>query len=399
MGQFLLEKFSYAMDYSKAYVIEMVNTLPLVWKDMKNEAKKRSDMSLVLILLILITTGVIMIWSASMYESQLSGGSGSYAASQMRYAAFGLALMYVISLINYKYYKKFAGFLMLMMFVFLLMVSLGLGSTYMGANRGLSLGFISFMPVEPTKIAVLLFMAHILDENLDKVHTFGVFIKVVIFCGVLALLIIDQPALSSGIIVAGLIIGMFFMAGGRFKYILAFGGVAAVAVVAFIALAPWRLRRFMSFLDPFADLHGSGWQPAQSLMALGSGGIFGQGIGNGVAKLSYLPESQNDYIFSIIGEELGLIGCIFVIVAFALLIVRLINTAFASKDMFARMIASGMAVLIGIQVFLNLMVVTNTMPSTGVSLPFISYGGSSIITLLAGMGVILNISRNTRHKS
>ncbi len=398
MGQFLLEKFSYAMDYAKAYTIEMVSAIKPALRDMKVEAKKRSDMGLVMILIILLTTGVIMIWSASMYESQLSG-SGSYAASQARYVVFGLVAMYLVSLVNYRYYKKFAGFMMLVMFVLLLMVSLGLGSTYMGANRGLSFGPFSFMPVEPTKIAVLLFVAHVLDKHLGEVHTFRFFIRIVIFCGVVALLIIDQPALSSGIIVAGLIIGMFFMAGGRMAYIWAFGGVAVAAIAAFVFLAPWRFKRFLSFLDPFADLHGGGWQPAQSLMALGSGGIFGQGIGNGVAKLSYLPESQNDYIFSIIGEELGLIGGIFVIVAFALLIVKLMNIAFAAKDMYARLISSGMAVLIGIQVFLNLMVVTNTMPSTGVSLPFISYGGSSLVTLLIGMGVVLNISRNTRHKS
>ncbi len=398
MGQILLEKFSYAMDYAKEYVIEMVHTFPLVLKDIKYERKKRADMGLVMILVILLTTGVIMIWSASMYESQLSGGGGSYASSQAMYAITGLVGMYFVSLINYKHYKKYAGFLMLIMFVFLLMVSLGLGSTYMGANRGLSLGFITFMPVEPAKIAVLLFMAHILDKHLDKVHTFPMFVKVLIFCGILAFLIIRQPALSSGIIVAGLIIGMFFMAGGKISHILFMGFGGAAAVAAMVVLAPWRFKRLLSFIDPFADLHGSGWQPAQSLMALGSGGIFGQGIGNGVAKLSYLPESQNDYIFSIIGEELGLIGCIFVIAGFALLIVRLMNIAFASKDMYARLISSGMAVLLGIQVFLNLMVVTNTMPSTGVSLPFISYGGSSLITLLLGMGVVLNISRNTRHK-
>ncbi len=399
MGQRFAELFSYTMDYVKEYIIEMGRNIKPALRDMKKEAKKRSDLGLVMILIILLTTGVIMIWSASMYESELAGGGGSYASSQLTYAVAGLGLMYLVSLINYEYYKKFAGFAMFMMFVFLLMVSLGFGSTYMGANRGLSLGFISFMPVEPTKIAVLLFVAHIMDKHLDEVHTLGMFLKVLVFCGVLAVLIIDQPALSSGIIVAGLIIGMFFMAGASLKYIFAIGGIGILAVVALIVTAPWRVARIMSFLDPFADLHGSGWQPAQSLMALGSGGIFGQGIGNGVAKLSYLPESQNDYIFSIIGEELGLIGCVFVIIGFALLIIRLMNIAFAAKDMYGRMIASGMAVLIGIQVFLNLMVVTNSMPSTGVSLPFISYGGSSLITLLFGMGVVLNISRNTRHRS
>ncbi|MBR6801903.1 MAG: cell division protein FtsW [Eubacteriaceae bacterium] len=390
------ERFTVNTGHLRKYIYEMIATIPHMVRDMRYEAKKRCDTFLVLIIIILLTTGVVMIRSASMYETALSGGNNNYAASQAVYALSGLVVMYAVSLVNYRYYKKYAGFLMFVMFVFLTMVFLGFGTTYMGANRGLSIGPVSFMPVEPTKIAVLLFMAHIFDKHLDKVHTLKMFICVFSFCAVLALLIVEQPALSSGIIVAGLIIGMFFMAGARLRYIFLIVISAVFAVGIFIISAPWRLERFFAFLDPFADLHGDGWQPAQSLMALGSGGIFGQGIGNGVAKLSYLPESQNDYIFSIIGEELGLVGCIFVITAFMLLIVRLMKTAFSAKDMFGRMISSGMAVLIGIQVFLNLMVVTNSMPSTGVSLPFISYGGSSLITLLMGMGIVLNVTRNIR---
>jgi len=189
---------------------------------------------------------------------------------------------------------------------------------------------------------------------------------------------------------------MYFMAGGNLFYIIATAAICVGAIIAFIASSPWRMARIYAFLDPWSDLRGKGWQPAQSLMALGSGGIFGQGIGNGKAKLNFLPEPQNDYIFSVIGEELGLIGCITVIVVYFVLIYKLMRIALGTSDVFGRLLASGLGLLLSIQVFLNVAVVTNLIPPTGVMLPFISAGGSSLLTLLFAMGIVLNVSRNVK---
>ncbi|MBE6038102.1 MAG: putative lipid II flippase FtsW [Anaerofustis stercorihominis] len=379
---------------------DMWHTIPLMIRGMKAEAKKRSDLTIVMLILILLCTGFVMIWSASMYEARLAGNEFSIVTSQIKYAAVGLVLMYLVSLIDYRHTRKYAGFAVLLMFVMLCLIFVdGFSGEVKGATRGLSIGPVTFMPVEPTKIAVLLFMSHIMDKRISEVHKTKTFLKTLIFCGVLCLIIVLQPALSSGIIVAGLIIGIFFMAGGRLSYIVALGGLGCGAVAYYVLSSPWRVQRLFAFLDPFADLLGSGWQPAQSLMALGSGGLFGQGIGNGVAKLSYIPESQNDYIFSIIGEELGLFGCLFVIFGFLFLVFRLLILGLRAPDMYGRLICSGMGILIAIQVFLNIAVVTNSMPSTGITLPFISSGGSSLVTLLFGMGIVLNVSRNIRRKN
>jgi cell division protein FtsW len=365
--------------------------------DIPNQAKKRLDRGVVVLIFFLICFGLIMIWSASMYNAKLEGDEFYYVRKQLIYAAAGFGIMYFVSLIDYKFIKKYVNLIMGFT-ILLLVIVMFLPETegVNGAVRWINIGGIVIQPSEIAKIAVLLFLAKEIEKRIDQLHTFKGFLLLLVFCGAICGLIFKQPALSTSVVVAGLIIGMYFIAGGNLLYIVSMVGVAGVAVYVLITSTDWRMDRLLAYLDPWSDLLGSGWQPAQSLMALGSGGIFGVGIGNGRAKLMFLPEPQNDYIFAIIGEELGLLGCVAVILVYFLLVFRLIKISFATTDVFSRMVTAGMALLLAIQVFINIAVVTNLIPSTGITLPFISAGGSSLISLMVSMGIVLNISRNQK---
>ncbi len=365
--------------------------------DIPNQAKKRMDKGVVVLILFLICFGLIMIWSASMYNAKLEGDEFYYVRKQLIYAVFGFGAMYFVSLIDYKFIRKYANVIMgftilLLIIVMFLPETQGVN----GAVRWINIGGIVIQPSEIAKIAVLLFLAKEIEKRTHQIRNFKGFILLLMFCGFICALIYIQPALSTSVVVAGLIIGMYFIAGGNLLYIFSMAGTAIVAVYLFITSTEWRMERVLAYLDPWSDLLGSGWQPAQSLMALGSGGIFGVGIGNGRAKLMFLPEPQNDYIFAVIGEELGLLGCIALILIYFLLIFRLIKISMAATDVFSRMVTAGMALLLAIQVFINIAVVTNLIPSTGITLPFISAGGSSLVSLMVSMGIVLNISRNQK---
>ena len=375
----------------------LLSSFKMMIGGMSKQSKKPLDKGVVLLILLISIFGIIMIWSASMYNAKLAGDEFMYVVKQAKYLLIGLAMMYVVSLLDYKYLKNFSVLALLITVAMLVYVAFQPESSAVkGAVRYINLFGIIIMPAELAKIAVLLFMADMTDKNITNIKSFKTFIMVLAFCAAICLLIYKQPALSTAVIVAGIIICMYFLAGGNLAYITTLVGIAIAAIVVFITSADWRMERVTAYQDPFADLLDSGWQPAQSLMALGSGGIFGQGIGNGRAKLNFLPEPQNDYIFAVIGEELGLIGCVALIIAYLLLIYKIMKIAMAGTDTFARMYASGMAILLSIQVFFNIAVVTNLFPATGIILPFVSSGGSSLITLLIGMGVVLNISRNKK---
>jgi cell division protein FtsW len=381
----------------KSGIKRMFEDVVKIIKDIPNQAKKPMDKSIVFLVFMITCFGLVMIWSASMYNAKMGGNEYLFVSKQSQFAVIGFAVMWAMSLVNYRYLKNFAG-LMLSVAVILLTVVLFLDEQegVNGAVRWISVGGIVIQPAELAKICVLVFVAREIDRRMELLATFKGFLILLMFTGVIALMIYEQPALSTAIIVGGLIIGMYFMAGGNLIYIASMATMAVSVIIVFITSTPWRMQRILAYQDPWSDLHGKGWQPAQSLMALGSGGIFGQGIGNGKAKLMFLPEPQNDYIFSIIGEELGLIGCFAVILVYFILIFKLIKVSLAATDIFGRMLASGMGLLLGIQVFLNISVVTNLIPPTGVMLPFISAGGSSLVTLLFGMGIVLNVSRNIK---
>ncbi len=377
----------------------MFRNIPDILGDIPKQRKMPMDKGIITMLVFICAFGLIMIWSASMYNAKLEGNEFYYVGKQLIYLLVGFVLMYIVSLVNFRYIKVYSNLIMgisvaLLFIVMLLPESEGVG----GAVRWIRIGNLVMQPSELSKLGVLMFMSNQTELRADSIRTLKTFLMLTAFCGILCVLIYSQPALSTAIIVAGLIIGMYFAAGGNLGYMFSLIGVCGVAVFVMISQNQWRMDRLLAYLDPFSDLLGDGWQPAQSLMALGSGGIFGVGIGNGRAKLNFLPEPQNDYIFAIIGEELGLLGCIALIGAYFVLIFMIIKVAIGAPDTYSRMFCIGMAILLFIQVFLNIAVVTNLIPSTGVVLPFVSSGGSSLITLLFAMGIVLNISRNIKTK-
>ena len=242
---------------------------------------------------------------------------------------------------------------------------------------------------------MIIFYAGILVKNRDELNKYGKgFIKHVLLLAPIIGLLLLEPHFSASIVIIGICSIMMIIAGCKFWHFLATGlAVGVPAIVALVAFSPYRLQRVITFLDPWKDATGDGWQVIQSLYAIGSGGLFGAGLGESKQKFLYIPEPHNDFIFSILGEELGFIGCAIVLILFAVFIWRGVLIAMKAPDMFGSLLAIGITALVGIQVIINVAVVTSSMPATGMPLPFFSYGGTALFILLCEMGVLLNISR------
>lgn len=320
------------------------------------------------------------------------------------FAIIGIILMFIISKIDYRIYKKFYKLAYIVSLIILLMVWLPvIGSGAKGASRWLDFGFIRFQPSEIAKILLIIFYAGYLSEHRTELGSFkkGFIIPLAYMIPVVAILFFVQDHLSAAIIMVAITGIMMLMAGSRLKYFLT-AGISAVGLlgVGMIALAQktgkgdFRLARLLTFLDPWQDPTDSGWQVIQGLYAIGSGGLFGVGLGESKQKYLYIPEPHNDFIFAILAEELGFIGCIAVIALFAIFIWRGVIIAMKAKDCFGSLVAVGITSLIGVQAIMNIAVVTSSMPATGISLPFFSYGGTSLVILLCCVGILLNISRS-----
>jgi cell division protein FtsW len=276
-----------------------------------------------------------------------------------------------------------------------------------GAKRWISLGFISFQPSELAKIGLIVFYATLLTKNKERLGEMwgGFFYPLMFLLPVIAILVGVQNHLSATILIILIIAVMMLMAGSKLRYFLTFGTIGAVtglgALFAYAKITGkgmFRITRLITFLDPFADVSDTGWQIVQSLYAIGSGGLFGVGLGSSTQKYLYLPEAHNDFIFSIIAEELGFLGCAFVIILFALFIWRGILISIKAPDMYGSLLAAGITTMVGLQAIINIAVVTSSMPNTGMPLPFFSYGGTSLLILMASVGVLLNISRASKNK-
>ena len=265
------------------------------------------------------------------------------------------------------------------------------------------MGFGRFQPSELAKIGLIVFYAAYLSEHKNELGTFmGGFVKPLLYLvPPIAILFLIQNHLSASLVIVGIICIMMLMAGTKLKYFLTAGTSVGSAGLAALILIPmvkgeesFRLKRILTFLDPFADKTGDGWQVVQSLYAIGSGGLFGVGLGQSKQKYLYIPEPHNDFIFAVLAEELGFVGCFVVIALFMIFIWRGILTAIKAPDSFGSLLAVGITSLVGIQAIMNIAVVTSSMPATGISLPFFSYGGTALVILLCAMGVLLNISRS-----
>ena len=372
-------------------------------KTVPNFINNQFDFILFVIIIILLSLGIVMVLSASAPSAIAeSGNSYSYVIQQLKAAILGIILMLIISKIDYRLYKKFYKAIYWISVLILLLVLIpGLGLSSNGATRWIDLKFIQFQPSEFTKIGLIVFYAGYLADHKSELKSFWKgFVKPLIYIlPPIAILYFVQNHLSASVVIGAVTCVMMIMAGCRLLYFVIAGLIGAlVMTVGIIALQAtgkggFRIKRIMSFMDPWADATEVGWQAVQGLYAIGSGGLFGVGLGESKQKYLYIPEPHNDFIFSILAEELGFVGCVIVILLFAIFIWRGILIAIKSPDMFGSLLATGITTLIGVQVIINIGVVTSSIPNTGMPLPFFSYGGTALLILLCSCGVLLNISR------
>ena len=346
--------------------------------------------------IMLVVLGLLMVFSASYPSANYRYGDGLYFITrQFIWAVIGAVAMFVTSRIDYRVYKKFYKPIMIVTFILLGLVLLS--TPIKGSRRWLGFGAFTIQPSEIAKISVIIFFAKVLSEAKEKIKDISYLLKyALILIAVLGLLILE-PHFSVCIIICFVIAIMLLVAGFPPKIFLTALAIVIPIGVAFAFGADYRADRLTSYIDPFADKQGDGWQIIQSLYAIGSGGFFGLGFGNSRQKFMYVSEPQNDFIFAIICEELGVIGAFVIILLFGLLIWRGIKIAVNAPDSFGTMLVVGIVSLVGVQTFLNIAVVTKLIPTTGISLPFFSAGGSSLVFLMAAMGIVLNVSKHKRH--
>jgi len=356
------------------------------------------DFILFATIMLLIAIGILMVYSASSYSSfnnKAINDSTYYLKKQALWAVLGIGCMLFTMKTDYHELKKYTKPAMIIVIILLCVVFAF--PEVNGARRWIPLGFASVQPSEIAKYVVVLYLAMSIDKKGDKIGSFfkGV-LPYLLVSGFFAGLVVLEKNLSIAVIIMTVTLIILFVAGIRFIHVLLVCGVVGAGGVLGILLEPYRLARFTSFLDPWKDPRGDGYQLIQSLLALGSGGLLGSGLGQSRQKCYYIPEPHTDFIFSIIGEELGMIGCTIIVVLFVIFIWRGLVTASKAKDTFGKLLAVGITSVIAIQAIINIAVVTGCMPVTGVPLPFISYGGSSLIFNLIAMGVLLNISRQNK---
>lgn len=374
-----------------------------------NKTTKQSQFDFILFITVLVMLGfgLVMVLSASS-PSALSEGRSSYAyvTTQAISAGIGIVAMLFISKIDYRKWAKFYKIAYFVSIILLLAVLIpGLKHDAKGATRWIKTpipGLSTFQPSELVKIAMIIFFAKYLTDRKGELHTFfkGFVMPLILILPIIAILIFVQSHLSASVIIGMVVVILMLMAGTKMKYFITVGtpiagvGVATLYILAkYFKKGAYRLARITSFMDPWADPTGDGWQVIQSLYAIGSGGLFGVGLGNSTQKYLYLPEPQNDFIFSVIAEELGFVGCLAVIILFGIFIWRGVLIAMKAPDSFGSLVAIGITSLIGLQAIINIAVVTSSMPNTGMPLPFFSYGGTALLILLCAVGILLNISR------
>ena len=360
----------------------------------KEKPVKYFDYSLLFLIIFLVGFGLVMLYSVSSYEAEGSFGNAAYYLERQGiFALGGMAGMLLISRIPYGFWKKVSPIVYLLAFLLCAAV-IFVGDDAGGSQRWLQIGPIRFQPSELAKIGVIIYVAAVLSKMPRKIRDFKTVVKVLIRVAPI-ILVIAKSNLSTGIIVAGICSLMRFVASPKYSHFFALAGVVAAAGAVFILTQSYRSARILAWLHP-EDYPDDAYQTLQGLYAIGSGGLFGKGLGASIQKMGYVPEAQNDFIFTIICEELGLFGAICVILLFVLLLWRFMVIANNAADLFGSMIVVGVMAHIALQVVLNLAVVTNTIPNTGVTLPFISYGGTSMVILLAEMGLVLSVSRGIR---
>ena len=356
------------------------------------------DLPFAALTLLLLTIGVVMVLSASYarayYSAATNHNAAYYFMRQLGFALAGVGAMYALSLFPMQFYRRMS-FLVLAAAVGLLALVPVIGVSQGDAKRWISLGFTTFQPSEIAKIGIILYFAALICKFKGRMRT--VRYGILPFAGVLLIivaLLVMEPHFSAAIIIIAIGAVMLFLGGVRLYWFVGalIAALAALGVV--MTFFPYASSRITTWLDPFANTSGSGYQIVQSLYAIGSGGLFGLGLGQGRQKYLYLPEEHNDFIFPVVCEELGFVGAVAILILFALLIIRGYWLAMHMRDRYSFLVTAGITTLLAIQVFLNVAVVTNLVPCTGISLPFFSYGGTALLIQLAEMGIVLSASRD-----
>ena len=357
------------------------------------DTKESIDYVLLILVLLLVVFGLVVLYSTSAYNGRVKFADPAYYLRKQFFAtSIGLFSMYLVSCMDYRRLQNYAwiGYgIALMLSTAVLFV----GREYNGSKRWLALGPLSFQPSEYAKLAVVVLLAAIVSRNASHMKSWKyMFLVILLILPVVGL--VGSNNLSTAIIILGIAVILIFVANPQFLPFLWIGGTGVGFIGIFLSLESYRLERLAIWRNP--ELYEKGYQTMQGLYAIGSGGLFGVGLGESMQKLGFVPEAQNDMIFSIICEELGLTGAVAVLVIFGLLIWRLMVIATWTKELFGALLAAGVMGHIMIQVILNVAVVTNTIPNTGITLPFVSYGGTSVVFLLLEMGIALSVSRGVR---
>lgn len=362
--------------------------------------KKRNVEILLVVSVILISIfGIIMIYSASSIWAEYKYNDPlKYVKNQALFFIIGLILMFLVSKINYKFYLKKSNILLIGCIILLILVLIpGVGMVRNGSRSWFGIGSFGIQPSEFTKLALIIFTSKYLmnnEKNMKNIKK-GVLPILCVLLFVFGLIML-QPDFGTGMIIVISIIGLLFVGGVSMKFFIGLGIIGVLGITGLIIIAPYRLARILSFLNPWSDPLGSGFQIIQSLYAIGPGGLFGFGFLNSRQKHFYLPEPQTDFIFSIISEEFGFLGIVIVVTLFLIIIITGFKISKNCKDLFGKYLSFGIMFQLSFQALLNLMVVVGLIPVTGVTLPFLSYGGSSLLITLCSIGVILNISRYER---
>ena len=354
------------------------------------------DYTFLLLVGVLVVFGLIMLLSASTPTANVKFGRSYYFfLRQLFFVALGTGAMVSLAHIDYRNLKPYARIFMIICIGLLVLVFLpGIGVSHNGSRRWINLGFMELQPSEIMKISIAMFFAALIEDKKYNLQTNKGLGQYLVWIGVVAALLLAETHLSGTIVICGIALCVLLVGGANAGLIVGGGAVGGAALIGMVAAVnPARMARLTSFLNPFTDMQGTGYQTAQAIYAIGSGGIFGKGLGESVQKFSYLPEPYNDFIFAVICEELGLIGAIVIIGMFIGLIIRGIKIAMEADDIFGSLTVVGIMAQVAIQTILNIGVATASIPNTGVSLPFFSYGGTAIMILLAEMGIVLSVSR------
>ena len=364
---------------------------------LKQGKQKSFNFALFFIMCLLLCVGCVFVYSASFYSAKITyGDKFFFLKKQLFGVAVGFICYLVFSFFNYKFLEKIKYILLFVSYVLLGLVFVPkIGFSNYGATRWINLGFITFQPSEIAKISFIIFAASVLSKSSEKIKSFKGMLPVLIVGMIYCVLIIIEPNMSITICMALLMITMLFVGGARFKHFLILSLPAILIVVFLIVSQPYRLKRLVAFIDPFASSKGEGFQLVQSLLGIALGGAFGVGVFKSRQKYLFLPFSESDFILSIIAEEIGFVGVCFVILLFVLLFLTITKIAYKAPDKFGFLLTVGIGAIIIIQVLLNVAVVTGLVPPTGLPLPFISAGSTSIMIFMSMLGIVQNVHRQS----